>query len=265
MIQGLNHSKAVKVSTVSMPQKGKAFLAGELDAKSPVERARRLHRQLLSLNRQIDQGFLEAGIYLKEIRDQGLYQMLHHDSFSSYLKKVKFSRSRAYALIGVTEDFYLSSRLDKNRLLILGWEKLSLLRLVKDHADFLFWLDKALNLGKRQLRQELRSAGELGSIQVRPKPKPPIEIVAKPHAKGGPAVPEKTVYYFAVKKLTAVKLLSPEQVKKAKITGVYPLIVGVIGAAHLAKGNPYGLPSLDMRSPLPLWHSAHASGEEDFA
>ena len=225
--------------------------------------ARAVHQELLDLNEKIDTTFLEVGVRLKEIRDRHLYQPLNATSFSAYVKTLKFSRSRAYALVGVVEDFYLSSRLDKSRLLAIGWEKLSMLRTIKDDALMEVWLEKAQQLGKRQLRQALYQAALL------PRPEEPlVEEEEEPEVPPAPAAPERTVeerptYYLAIKKLAAVKLMSPEEVKQASDTGKYPLILAVEGSVYAQQTNLLGLPTRALKEDIPVLDPSNPSPSED--
>lgn len=214
-----------------------------------LEKAQCLHQELMNLNSKLDTAFLEMGLVLKEIRDRALYQPLNYNSFNAYLKDLDFSRSRAYALIGVVEDFYLTGQINQRQLVRIGWEKLSLLRSIKETDALSRWVDQAIELSKRQLRQALVDAGLL---------KPGKKQVATPQAP--PAEPQMTVippenaeadgdkvYYLAVKKIQAVKLLSEEELESAKESGVYPLIVGVVGSAY-AKLTALGLPTLPKKN-----------------
>lgn len=213
-----------------------------------LEKARCLHQELVQLNTKLDTAFLEMGLVLKEIRDRQLYQPLNYSSFNAYLKELDFSRSRAYALIGVVEDFYLSGQINQHELVSIGWEKLSLLRPIKETQTFHNWVEKAIELSKRQLRQSLVSAGLLTPKSKNTDDTTTPEVVdvkshitiIPPDTNGNEKEP---IYYLAVKKIQAVKILSEEELEQAKASGVYPLIVGVVGSAY-AKLTSLGLPAL---------------------
>lgn len=215
-----------------------------------LEKAQCLHQELMNLNTKLDTAFLEMGLVLKEIRDRALYQPLNYNSFNAYLKDLDFSRSRAYALIGVVEDFYLTGQINQRELVSIGWEKLSLLRSIKEAESFSGWVDKAIELSKRQLRQALVGAGLLSSnkkqaakTQETVEAEPQMTVIPPEDADGD----GEKVYYLAVKKIQAVKLLSEEELEGAKESGVYPLIVGVVGSAY-AKLTALGLPSLPKKN-----------------
>ncbi len=217
-----------------------------------LEKARCLHQELIHLNTKLDTTFLEMGMVLKEIRDRQLYQPLNYKNFNAYLKELDFSRSRAYALIGVVEDFYLTGQINQHELVSIGWEKLSLLRPIKETQSFSEWVEKAIDLSKRQLRQALINSGLLPSRTQVAKSKPIAETsqldaqmtIIPPQTD---TQDEEPVYYLAVKKIQAVKVLSEEELEQAKASGVYPLIVGVVGSAY-AKFTSLGLPTLTKKN-----------------
>lgn len=219
-----------------------------------IAHARAVHHELIELSQRIDDTFLEVGVRLKEVRDADLYHVLEYPNFTAYVKNLEFSRSRAYALIGVVEDFYLSSRLDKGRLLALGWEKLALLRSAKGALTFEAWVEKATRWGKRQLRQALCEAGFLPASKAKhDDPVEEAEQDEQPAPEGGEeAVP---LYYVAAKKLTALKLLKPEELAAAKASGVYPLIVAVVGTVYAKHGPAFGLPAVSLPNNKPVWAS----------
>jgi len=229
-----------------------------------LAKARLLHQELLKLHGKIDTTFLEVGVRLKEIRDHGLYQPLKHPSFNAYVQSLEFSRSRAYALIGVVEDFYLSSRLDRSQMVAIGWEKLVLLRVVKDAVSFTKWALRAQEVGKRQLRQALVESGfiaparNLNSEQESDMTEAPatelqIEPNAEPNAERSSESSHTPpqVHYLAIKKMTAVRWIPQDELEAAKKSGNYPLIVGVVGAAHSLNGAAQGLPRLALAGSLP--------------
>jgi hypothetical protein len=241
------------MSTFNLNQN--SIVAAEFHSPKQGQQARLLHEELLNLHQQISTTFLEVGVRLKKIRDRDLYQFLQHANFTAYVKSLEFSRSRAYALIGVVEDFYLSSRLDKPQMIAIGWEKLMLLRNVKDAVSFTKWVLRAQQMGKRQLRQALVDADLLQSQGHLIKAESTTEIIANE----ANVVEEKpcesakeSMYYLAVKKMTAVKWLSKEEIEAAKASGNYPLIIGVSGYAHDEQGGAQGLPKISAQSALPL-------------
>jgi len=64
-----------------------------------------IHQNILALKQQMGVAFLELGRFLKQIRDEGYYQVLGYDTFTSYVinSELGFSRRTAYNYIELFE------------------------------------------------------------------------------------------------------------------------------------------------------------------
>ncbi len=73
--------------------------------KTKGEGAFEIHQSILALKKQMGMAFVELGRQLKIIRDEGYYQVLGYDTFSSYVinSEIGFSRRTAYNYIEIYE------------------------------------------------------------------------------------------------------------------------------------------------------------------
>jgi len=85
-----------------------------------------IHQSILTLKRQMGMAFVELGRLLKQIRDEGYYQVLGYDSFQSYVinSELGFSRRTAYNYIEIYEWYVDKLAYEVQYLAEIGQDKL---------------------------------------------------------------------------------------------------------------------------------------------
>jgi len=90
------------------------------------EGAFEIHQNILTLKRQMGMAFVELGRLLKQIRDEGYYQVLGYDTFSSYVinSELGFKRRTAYYYIEIYEWYVEKLAYEAQYLAEVGQDKL---------------------------------------------------------------------------------------------------------------------------------------------
>ena len=90
------------------------------------EGAFEIHQSILALKKQMGMAFVELGRQLKIIRDEGYYQVLGYDTFTSYVinSEVGFSRRTAYNYIEIYEWYVEKLAYEAQYLAEIGQDKL---------------------------------------------------------------------------------------------------------------------------------------------
>ena len=90
------------------------------------EGAFEIHQSILALKKQMGMAFVELGRQLKIIRDEGYYQVLGYDTFTSYVinSEVGFSRRTAYNYIEIYEWYVEKLSYEAQYLAEVGQDKL---------------------------------------------------------------------------------------------------------------------------------------------
>ena len=85
-----------------------------------------VHQDILTLKKQMGMAFIEMGRLLKEIRDEGYYQVLNYDTFTSYVinSELGFKRRTAYYYIEIYEWFVQKLGYDMQAVAQIGYDKL---------------------------------------------------------------------------------------------------------------------------------------------
>ena len=85
-----------------------------------------IHQSILTLKKQMGMAFVELGRLLKQIRDEGYYQVLGYDTFSSYVinSELGFKRRTAYYYIEIYEWYVEKLTFEAQYLAEVGQDKL---------------------------------------------------------------------------------------------------------------------------------------------
>ena len=90
------------------------------------EGAFEVHQDILNLKKQMGMAFVELGRLLKKIREEGYYQVLGYDTFTSYVinSELGFSRRTAYYYIEIYEWYVEKLAYEAQYLAEVGQDKL---------------------------------------------------------------------------------------------------------------------------------------------
>jgi hypothetical protein len=114
-------------------------------------------QQTMKLKQDIEKNFIVLAKRLKEIRDKERFRP-NYDNFQEYTDDLHLDYTKAVRLIEVYEMFILKYNIPKDKLVEVGWSKLSeVTKLVKTKREALSWVNKA-KLSKNDLRIEILEA-----------------------------------------------------------------------------------------------------------
>lgn len=100
--------------------------------------AQEIHRDILTLKKDMGLAFLKMGELLKEIRDNNYYKELGYDNFISYIvnSELGFKRSTAYYYISIFEFFVEKLKWEQEKIVGMGYDKLvRLMPIIKKNPD----------------------------------------------------------------------------------------------------------------------------------
>jgi len=138
-------------------------MANEIEKIEQGEKAHIIHQNIVETKKTISSSFLRLGYLFKTAHDQAVYRTMGYDNWEQYLStpEVSVSGSTASRLMNIYEVFVLEYKFPTSELEEIDISKLfEILPIVKRlelKQDVEGWLDKARELGVRDLRIEKKS------------------------------------------------------------------------------------------------------------
>jgi len=125
-----------------------------------ADKAHHNYEQTVQCRANLQANFLVLARLLKDNRDEGMFKLLGHDSFDSYLgsPELGFKRSTAYGLIHLVELYVDKLNVPADKLIAIGTSKLTKIASVVE-SNVSDWLDKAEHYSKSDLDEQISGRG----------------------------------------------------------------------------------------------------------